>query len=352
MYKYGKVVSSRGRIPGRVLVVTAILLVALLVAVVMVRSAYYERLKPVSDNQTVVIVTIEKGAPATEIGEQLQKKGLIRSSTIFQWYIRTNNVRDKLQAGTYALRPSMSVQEIVSLLVSGTVKSDLVTFVPGQRIDQIRQTLINSGFQPAEVDVALDPAQYAGHPALADKPAEANLEGFLYPESYQKDATTDPKVIVGEALDEMAKHLTPDIRSAFASRGLSVYQGVTLASIVEEEVSNQQERAQAAQVFLKRLQIDMPLGSDPTAFYGAIMRGVEPSTEVDTPYNTLLHKGLPPGPIANVTESSLRAIANPAATDWLYFVSGDDGVTRFSKTIEEHESLIRQYCKENCAPLD
>jgi UPF0755 protein len=352
MYKYGKVISSRGRIPGRVLLVAVILLIMLLASVVMVRSAYYDRLRPVSDSQTVVIVTIEKGTPATEISELLQKKGLIRSDTIFQWYIRTNNVRDKLQAGTYALRPSMSVQEIVDVLVNGSIKSELVTIVPGQRIDQVRQTLINAGFQPTAVDVALDPAQYAGHPALADKPAGANLEGFLYPDSYQKDATTDPRVIVREALDEMAKHLTPDIRAVFASRGLSVYQGVTLASIIEREVSNQQERAQAAQVFLKRLQIDMPLGSDPTAFYGAIMRGVEPSTVVDTPYNTLLHKGLPPGPIANVTESSLRAVANPAATDWLYFVSGDDGITRFSKTIEEHESLIRQYCKENCAPLE
>lgn len=351
MYRYGKVISSRGRIPRRVMVVVVVLLVSLLVSVAFVRSAYYARLEPVSDSQTMVIFTVEKGTPATEIGEQLQEKGLIRSSTIFQWYIRTNNVRDKLQAGTYALRPSMSVQDIVDVLASGSVKSDLITILPGQRLDQVRQTFINAGFQPEAVDRALDPAQYVTHPALADKPAAANLEGFLYPDSYQKDASTDPSTIIKESLDEMAEHLTPDIRAAFASHGLSVFQGVTLASILEEEVSNQQERTQAAQVFLKRRQIDMPLGSDVTAFYGAILQGVEPSTVVDTPYNTLLYKGLPPGPIANVSERSLQAIATPATTDWLYFVTGDDGTTHFSKSLEEHQALIRQYCRKNCAPI-
>lgn len=352
MYRYGKVVADRGRIPRRILLVIAVLAVLFLAAVVVVRRSYYEQLKPVSDSQVVIIYTVKRGTPATTIGGELEKQGLIRSGTIFQWYIRTNNVRDKLQAGTYALRPSMSVQEIVEVLVNGSVKSDLLTIVPGQRLDQIRQAFINAGFEPAAVDTALQPEGYAGHPALADKPATATLEGFLYPESYQKDDSTQPATIVKQALDEMAKRLTPEIRAAFASRSLSVYQGLTLASMVEEEVSNQQERAQAAQVFFRRLQLDMPLGSDPTAFYGAIIRGAEPSTEYDSPYNTLKYKGLPPGPISNVTESSLMAIAKPATTDWLYFVSGDDGVTRFSRTLEEHTQLIKQYCKQKCAPVE
>jgi UPF0755 protein len=352
VYKRGRIMSSRGRIPGRVLFVAVFLLVILLASVVVVRSEYYARLKPVSTSQTVVLVTVEKGSAATEIGELLASKGLIRSSTIFQWYIRSNNVRDKLQAGTYALRPSMSVKEIVDVMVQGTVKSDLITIIPGQRLDQIRQTFINAGFDPTAVDKALLVDQYASHPALADKPAEASLEGFLYPDSYQKNDNTDPSTVVKEALDEMANHLTPEIRAAFASHGLSVFQGVTLASVIEEEVSNQSDRAQAAQVFLKRLQIDMFLGSDVTAFYGAIAKGVAPSTDVDTPYNTLIHKGLPPGPIANISLSSLQAIANPAATDWTYFVTGDDGTTHFSKTIDEHEALIKQYCRKNCAPVE
>jgi UPF0755 protein len=349
MYKHGSVSSSSGRIPRRILIVAAVLLIALIGSVMVVRSFYYEKLKPVSNSQTVEIVTIETGTPSTVIGETLQKRGLIRSGSIFQWYIRTNNVRDKLQAGTYALRPSMSVQQIVDVLVNGSVKSDLVTILPGQRIDQIRQTLINAGFKPEAVDIALEPATYPGHPALADKPAGASLEGFIYPDSYQKDSATVPSTVVREALDEMASKLTPDLRAAYASHGLSIYQGVTLASMIEKEVSKQSDRAQAAQVFLSRIQKGIDLGSDVTAYYGAIIAGKPPTVSYDSPYNTRIHSGLPVGPISNASSSSLQAVANPAPTDWLYFVAGDDGVTYFSKTLQEHEALTAQHCHALCA---
>lgn len=348
MYRHNSY--SRGRIPRRVMWIAAALVVLLVAAVVAVRTVYFRQLQPVSDSQQVEIIVIESGTSSTEIADRLESAGLIRSATIFQWYIRTNNVRDSLQAGTYALRPSMSVQEIVDVLVEGSVKSELLTILPGQRLDQIRQTMINSGLSPDEVDRALDPAAYAGHPALSDKPATADLEGFLYPESYQKNASTDPSAIVRQALDETAERLTPDLRAAFASRGLSVYQAVTLASIIEKEVSKPADRAQTAQVFLKRLNENISLGSDVTAFYGAIIAGEKPSVEYDSAYNTRLYGGLPPGPISNMTESSLKAVANPAPTDWLFFVAGDDGTTYFSKTLEEHEALTKRYCTELCAP--
>ncbi len=349
MYRHGSVKADSGGIPRRILGVLIVLIVLLVGAVIVVRSAYYDKLKPDSNSQQVEIVTIKSGTPSTTIGNTLQEKGLIRSSTIFQWYIRTNNVRDKLQAGTYALRPSMSVQQIVDVLAKGSVKSDLVTILPGQRLDQVRETLINAGFTPTAVDKALDPTTYASHPALADKPINASLEGFLYPDSYQKNASTDPSVIIKESLDEMATKLTPDLRAALASHGLTIYQGVTLASMVEKEVSKESDQAQAAQVFLKRMQQDITLGSDVTAYYGAIIAGQAPSVDYDSPYNTRIHKGLPQGPIANVTDNALQAVAHPAGTDWLFFVAGDDGITYFSKTLDEHEALTRQHCHTLCS---
>lgn len=354
MYRHGSAREdsdrlSGGRVPRRILAVAVVILVLLVGSVIAIRMAYFDKLNPVSNSQAVEIVTIKSGTPSTVIGETLQQRGLIRSATIFQWYIRTNNVRDKLQAGTYALRPSMSVQQIVEVMVDGSVKSDLVTILPGQRIDQVRQTLINAGFAPDAVDAALDPSQYAGHPALTDKPAGASLEGFIFPDSYQKTEGTDPAVVVKEALNEMAGRLTPELRAAYAAQGLTIYQAVTLASMVEKEVSNPSDRAQAAQVFLKRLREGVDLGSDVTAFYGAIIDGKEPTVNYDSPYNTRLHPGLPVGPIATVSNGSLQAIAKPASTDWLYFVAGDDGVTYFSKTLQEHESLTEQHCRELCA---
>lgn len=337
------------RLPRRIIWVVAALLVLLLAATVAIRSAYYQRLQPVSDSQRVIIFDIKPGTASAEIADQLQEQGLIRSSKMFQWYIRTENVRDKLQAGTYALRPSMSVQEIVQVMVEGSVKSDLVTILPGQRLDQVRQAFINAGFSPAEVDAALQPERYTGHVALVDKPVGVSLEGFLYPESYQKTESTEPNVIIRQALDQMAKHLTPDIRAAFAAQGLSVYQGIVLASIVEKEVNNPADSAKVAQVFLKRLKIGMALGSDPTALYGAVLDGQEPTLTYKSPYNTHDNKGLPPTPISNVSQVSLEAVARPAPTDWLYFVAGDDGTTHFSNTIEEHEALTERYCKKLCS---
>jgi UPF0755 protein len=146
----------------------------------------------------------------------------------------------------------------------------------------------------------------------------------------------------------MQLRLTPEIRQAFSSQGLTVHQGVILASIVELEVSAAPDRAQAAQVFMKRYKSNMPLGSDVTAFHGAIIAGKEPSIGYDSPYNTRLRTGLPAGPVSNVTESSLQAVANPAQTDWLYFVSGDDGKNYFSKTLQEHEELTKKHCTKLC----
>jgi UPF0755 protein len=146
----------------------------------------------------------------------------------------------------------------------------------------------------------------------------------------------------------MQQQLTPKLKSAFAAEGLTVYQGITLASIVEQEVANQSDRDQVAQVFLTRLRIGMMLESNVTADYGATLAGAKPSSTFPSVYNTYLHPGLPPTPISNVDISSLDAVAYPANTDWLYFVAGDNGTTYFSTTYAQQEANVAQYCKQLC----
>ncbi len=351
MTKYN-IRSQYRRWPMLLVVFVAGLILLAAIAMIAIRHVYHENLKPVSNVQTVHLVTVPTGASANQIASILKKEGLIRSDWAFKWYVSSKEVREKLQAGTYALRPSQGVAEIVSILYQGKVATNKVTILPGKRIDQIRQAFINAGFSQPDVDHALNPELYKDHPALVDKPASANLEGYLYPETFQKDSTTKPEDIVRQSLDQMQKRLTPDLRAAFASHGLSVYQAITLASIVEQEVSKPQDRAQAAQVFLLRLHQNMPFGSDVTAFYGAILADQPPSVSYDSPYNTRLHSGWPPGPISNVSEGSLQAVAHPADTDWLYFVAGDDGNTYFSHTIEEHQALINEHCKKLCSSTE
>lgn len=326
-----------------------VLVAVILAAAVMVRITYDRALQPVSDSQNIVLVEIPSGSSVEEIADTLKDKGVIKESWAFEWYVRNSPLKEELKAGTYALRPSQDVPEIVEILAQGVVATDLVTIVPGARIDQVRAALINSGFKPADVDAALDPAQYAGHPALVDKPVDANLEGYLYPESFQKtEGQTTPQEVVKASLDEMAKRLTPAWRQAVAAQGLSVHQAITLASIVEQEVSNATDRPVVAQVFLKRLRDGMPLQSDVTVLYGAIKDGKKPTLKYDSAYNTFTNNGLPVGPISNVSEGSLNAVANPAATQYVFFVAGDDGKTYFAVTGEEHQTNVDKYCKTLC----
>ncbi len=337
------------RTTRRLLMVAAVLLLLIVGATVTVRHIYFEGLKPVTAvSSKPQLVTIEKGSSVEQIAKQLKDAGLIRSAWAFKLYVSSKNVREGLEAGTYSLDPSQSVAEIVSQLTHGKVATNLVTIIPGQTLKQIRTTLINYGFKADDVDAALDPGNYAGNPALVDLPAGASLEGYIYPESYQKDANTEPQTLITVSLQEMNRRLTPDLRTAFGQQGLSTYQAITLASIIEQEVSNQGDRNQAAQVFLSRIRQGILLGSDVTAFYGAAKAGQSASTSYDSPYNTHLYRGLPPGPIGNVSQSSLEAVAHPANTDWLYFVTGDDGTTHFSRTLEEHNAAAAQYCHKLC----
>jgi UPF0755 protein len=279
----------------------------------------------------------------------LHQDKLIRNPWAFEWYVRASGLEDSLEAGTYALNSAQNVPNIAAIISSGKIATKLVTILPGKRLDQITATLINAGFSPSSVSAALQPDQYAGLPALAIKPAGASLEGLLYPDSFEKSSATDPSVIIRESLVEMGEQLTPSLQEAFAREGLSPYQGLVLASIVQQEVSNYSDQTQVAQVFIKRLSLNMPLGSDVTALYGAIEANQPPSLSYDSPYNTLLHTGLPPTPISTVSLAALDAAANPAPTNWLYFVTGDNGTTYFSQTLQQQQSNIASYCHTLCS---
>ncbi|MBA2279205.1 endolytic transglycosylase MltG [Candidatus Saccharibacteria bacterium] len=319
-----------------------------------VRSLYTRNLQPININaKEDVIFVVVSGASVDEIAEELRDKQLIRSTWAFSRYIKSNELADLLKAGTYRLQQSQDVPAIATILTEGRVAVDLFTILPARRLDQLRQAFIDAGYSVEQVDAALKPENYADHPALVDKPKEANLEGYLYPDSFHKIAETTPETLIAASLDEMAEALTPEIRAGIAKQGLSIHQGIIIASIVEQEIPSppkapKEDRQKAAQVFLTRIKSNMQLGSDVTAFYGAYLANKKPAVSFDSPYNTRIYNGLPPGPISNVSRNSLEAVAFPAITDFLYFVAGDDGITYFSKTIEEHEALTAQHCIELC----
>lgn len=329
---------SRGR---RVFTILFLLLIiAFFAAVGVVYRSYQAGLQPLSNDKTIITVEIPPGSTNAKIADILLLKKIIRSDWAFEWYLRTNEVGGGLQAGTYPLSADKSVSQIVETLSGGKVVVELATILPGKRLDQIKEALVKSGFTPQDVDAAVEPTQYQSHPALSGKPPEASLEGYLYPDSFHKTGETSAKDIIKLSLDEMNRYLTPELREGFAKQSLSPHQGVILASIIERELSNPEDRTQASQVFYKRLKQGARLESNATDDYA----------KIDPAYDTYKISSLPPGPISNMSQNSLQAAAFPAATDWLYFVSGDGefaGKTFFSKTLPEHQEKTRQYCS-NC----
>ncbi|HEY5152914.1 MAG TPA: endolytic transglycosylase MltG [Candidatus Saccharimonadales bacterium] len=341
---------KRQRLPRRVGILLVGLVVLSIIGVFISRHVYSSDLQAVSTDQKTRIFTVQEGSSVKKISSDLQTDHLIRSAWAFQLYVHSKELGNVLQAGTYALSPSQATPSIVNTLTGGKVTTRLVTILPGRRIDQVRADLINYGFTPASVDQALNPAQYADLPALAYKPARVTtLEGLLWPDSFQKDTTTAPSFIIRESLVEMGQHLTPDVQAAFAAEGLTTYQGLTLTSIVEQEVNKPSDQTQVAQVFLSRLKAGSTLGSDVTANYGAIEAGQSPNLHYDSPYNTLIHPGLPPSPISTVSSNALAAATHPASTGWLYFVTGDDGTTYFSTNLQDHQAQTQQYCHKLCS---
>lgn len=338
-----------------ILIITVVIVVLAGGTLFAVRRIYSENLRAVTPGQhSEVIVAIPVGSSLDEIARILETKKIIRAGWAFKQYVRSQEIADQLKAGTYRLYSDETTTDVAKDLVAGKVAVDLFTILPGQRIDQIRAAFIAAGFAAADVDNALDPSNYAGHAALVDKPVSASLEGYLYPDSFQKIAETSPSTIVTQSLGEMAGYLTAELRAAYAAENLSTFQAITLASIVEREVASQEDRATAAQVFLSRIKQGMRLQSDVTVLYGMAIAGKDTSivdTSFPSPYNTFLHDGVPVGPISNVTRSGLQAVAHPSTTDYLYFVAGDGsdyGKTYFSKTVAEHQAAVAAHCK-SCA---
>jgi len=328
-------------------VVTAI--VAIIVAIL---AWYTVQLTPVDKTNTEKqVVEIELGTTPNQIATLLKNDGLIRSKTAFSWHTRINGVQNKLQAGTYRLSPSESIPEIVSHITSGRVDTFNITFLPGATLADHREVLIEAGYSAQEVDAAL--AKTYDSPLFQDAPASANLEGYIFGETYSFATDVSVEQILERTFEEFYSVVQENnLTEQYKSHGLSLYEGITLASIVQREASPAgDDMPTIAQVFYRRLAIGMPLGSDVTYQFIADKTGVPRDPNLDSPYNTRRYVGLPPGPIASPGEKALLAVADPSDTNYLYFLSGDDDVTYFAKTLAEHEANISNHCRMKCQIL-
>jgi UPF0755 protein len=343
------------------LIILATILSLGIVAAATAWVLYQLQLTPVdAGNKDKVEVEIVEGSSPKAIASTLKQANVIKSEQAFGIYTRINGVQNSLQSGTYRLSPSESTAEIVNHLVKGVAADTFsITFYPGatlndtvtaidKRID-VTSVLERAGYTAEEVSAGLN-ASY-DHPLLKDKPASADLEGYIFGETYEFASGSTVQDILKRTFDEFYKYVVQDnLEAAYAQQGLSLYEGITLASIIQRE-SGGDDKAQIAQVFYTRLSMNMQLGSDVTYQYIADKTGMQRDTMIDSPYNTRRYAGLPPGPIAVPGLAALRAVGAPAAGNYVYFLSGDDNVTYFATTLAEHEANRANHCQMKCQIL-
>ncbi len=309
-----------------------------------------------SDKNQHIVITIKSGSSPTQISQLLHAKGIIRSTFAFDVYSRLVGKRDNLQAGTYRLSPAESTPEIVDHLVKGDVDQFSITFYPGSTLKEHKAVLVAAGYTESEIDQAF--AATYDSPIFKNKPVTADLEGYIYGQTYQFSTGASVSDILKRTFEEFNTVLIEnDLVNAIGKQGYDLYQGITLASIVQREVNSPKssdpssDQKQVAQVFYSRLSSDMTLGSDVTYQYAADKMGVERDTNLDSPYNTRRYTGLPPGPISSPGLTALKAVASPATCNYLFFLSGDDDVTYFARTDAEHQVNIRDHCAIKCSTL-
>jgi UPF0755 protein len=294
---------------------------------------------------------VAQGANAESIGHDLHALGLVVHPVVFRLLARSRGVSSQLKAGDYALLGPLSLEQILDKLVRGDVVRRPITVPEGRTMAEIADIAEAQGLdREAFLGAAHDPA-----PVRDLDPAAADLEGYLFPDTYDLPRTADaPQALVRRMTQRFRAVVAPQL-AKIKERGLSVRQVVTMASIVELETGRMEERPRIAAVFRNRLQKGMPLQTDPTIIYalkkarrwdGNIRR---PDLLLDSPYNTYRHAGLPPGPIGCPGREAILAVIDPAPTKELYFVSRNDGTHQFSETLAEHNRAVDKYQRRRAA---
>lgn len=328
------------------------LLTVILVCIV-VFFWYKHNLSPVdaaSDRR--IPVTVEKGSSTAEIAGALKEKEIIRSTWAFKFYVRFHGAASGLKAGSFVFTPAMGVQDIVESLTEGQTGETSVTIPEGYTVFDIDALLAEKGLitsgEIAECALTCDFSSFDFLPDpknLADRGGK--VEGYLYPDTYFVDpANFVPKFFLERMLGTFRSKVIDAMGDDIAASKRSLHEIVTMASLVEEETRTGDERPIVAGILWKRLDENMGLYVDATIRYIA-EKPKEPLTthdlDVDSAYNTRKYRGLPPGPIASPSLSSIKAAIHPESSPYYYYLHGSDGKIHYAATNDEHNVNKAKY---------
>lgn len=291
------------------------------------------------------VVSIAPGASLRQIAAQLAEAGLIRHRSMFVLYVTWFKPGPHLQAGEYALRPTMSPAQIVSILRSGKVQHYALTIPEGSTARDIAALVGTKGLGDSQVilDLVYD-APFIASLGLS----VPSLEGYLFPETYHLPRNMDERALLTLMVRTLHDNYSEDTAVRGRRLGLTQHEVLTLASLIEKEAQVDEERVLIAAVYHNRLRRGMRLQCDPTVIYalGERFDGNirKKDLRIDSPYNTYRYAGLPPGPIASSGRRSIESAVAPASVDYLYFVAtGQRGRHQFSTTLQEHNQAVSRY---------
>jgi UPF0755 protein len=293
-----------------------------------------------------VFVDIPSGAGSRAIGQRLIAAGIVRDELTYRAALWRSGQARRLKAGEYRFDREMTPLEVLDKIARGDVYLLSLTFREGLTIAEMAEVFESHGFGPAKTFISAAADASLVH---ALDPDAKDLEGYLFPDTYSLPRGSDAIHVVRAMVDRFQHVATAELRQAAAARGFTVRQLVTLASIVEKETAKPDERPLVAAVYANRLKMGMGLQCDPTVIYALLRAGRytgnlrRDDLQFDSPYNTYRYPGLPPGPIAAPGKGSLEAAAAPAAVDYVYFVSRNDGTHEFAHTLDEHNRNVQRW---------
>lgn len=299
------------------------------------------------------LLTIERGTTGSKLAALLEQEKILEHADLLPWLLKLQPQLNKVKAGTYSLTGVKTLQDLLDMLNSGKEAQFSVKFIEGKTFKEWRKNLENAPHLKQTLQDKTDKEIMA----LLDIPAVAkavyewnNMDGWLYPDTYNYT----PNSTDFELLKRSTTRLQKALDKAWNERDENLpladpYQMLILASIVEKETGIAAERPQVASVFINRLKANMKLQTDPTVIYGmgeSYTGNIrKKDLETMTPYNTYMIEGLPPTPIAMVSESALQAVAHPAKTDFYYFVADGSGGHKFTRNLNEHNKAVQEYLR-------
>ena len=299
------------------------------------------------------LLTIERGTTGSKLAALLEQEKILDNADLLPWLLKLQPQLNKVKAGTYSLTGVKTLQDLLNMINSGKEAQFSVKFIEGKTFKEWRKNLENAPHLKQTLQGKSDKEIMA----LLDIPAVAkavyewnNMDGWLYPDTYNYT----PNSTDLELLKRSTTRLQKALDKAWSERDENLpladpYQMLILASIVEKETGIAAERPQVASVFINRLKANMKLQTDPTVIYGmgeSYTGNIrKKDLETITPYNTYMIEGLPPTPIAMVSESALQAVAHPAKTDFYYFVADGSGGHKFTRNLNEHNKAVQEYLR-------